>query len=304
MSSSKPDLSLSRFHAMLKRLKGLFRSFASSCKNSAGRSVHNPACDGVTSLNVLEAFPAFVAHGWGLYDIRAELTLKSINQTIAGLEKLCLHGDSLQVSMQSINAFRAASESESRAKYLQRLFVSHGSDKGNPHNYHLAYQRIIENPDGIEKVFEIGLGTNNVDVVSTMGTDGKPGASLRAFKDYCPNAIIFGADFDRRVLFAEERIYTFFVDQTDPESFLPLGREIGDNFDLMIDDGLHAPNANLHSLNFFLSRLKIGGWAVIEDITPASEAVWRLVASILPHRFQCHLIEASTSLLFLVQRLE
>ena len=40
------------------------------------------------------------------------------------------------------------------------------------------------------------------------------------------------------------------------ELFRTISNKIGDNFDLMIDDGLHSPNANLHSLKFFINRLK------------------------------------------------
>ncbi|MDB9839765.1 hypothetical protein OAC57_05685 [Planktomarina temperata] len=68
------------------------------------------------------------------------------------------------------------------------------------------------------KIFEIGLGTNNVDIVSAMGTEGKPGASPRAFRDFWPEAQLIGADFDARILFSEDRIETYFVDQTKPKT--------------------------------------------------------------------------------------
>ena len=55
-------------------------------------------------------------------------------------------------------------------------------------------------------IFEVGLGTNNVDVPSNMGKDGKPGASLRAWRDYFPNA-----DIDTRILFKEDKIQTFYT---------------------------------------------------------------------------------------------
>jgi hypothetical protein len=64
-------------------------------------------------------------------------------------------------------------------------------------------------------LLEIGLGTNNTDVVSNMGSEGVPDASLRAFRDYLPNARIYGAGIDKRILFEESRIKTYFADQTD-----------------------------------------------------------------------------------------
>lgn len=88
------------------------------------------------------------------------------------------------------------------------------------------------------------------------------------------------------------------------DTFAALGQAIGSDFDLMIDDGLHAPDANLHSLNFFLSRIKVGGWAVVEDIADPSEGIWKLVSAILPNHFECHLVRCKGALMFLVNRLE
>ena len=48
-----------------------------------------------------------------------------------------------------------------------------------------------------------------------MPIDSTPGASLRAWRDFFPNATILGADLDREVLFEEERITTGYMDQTD-----------------------------------------------------------------------------------------
>jgi hypothetical protein len=265
---------------------------------------HDPVYDGSTSLNILETFPAFVANGWGLYSDRAPLTVKSINQTIPALERLASYNERGLLNIKPIDAFLNGIQLSDGSERLRRLFSAYGSDKGATHNYHLAYDRIIGNPEHISKIFEIGLGTNNVDIVSTMGSGGSPGASLRAFRDYCPSAQIFGADFDKRILFVEDRIETFFVDQTEIETFMPLSQAVGADFDLMIDDGLHAPNANLNSLDFFLPRIKVGGWAVIEDIALPSVAIWKLVGSILPNRFDCHLLQAAHSLLFIVNRLE
>ncbi len=264
----------------------------------------DPVYDGFSSINILETFPAFVANGWGLYRDRAPLTIKSVNQTIPALAKIASTTAHRLISVEPIEVFVKAEMAIPGSEELRALFTRHGSDKATTHNYHLAYERIIWAPARAGKILEIGLGTNNVDVVSTMGSGGKPGASLRAFRDYCPNAQVYGADFDKRILFTEERIRTFFVDQTDPDTFTELGQSIGDNFDLMIDDGLHAPNANLNSLAFFLPRIKVGGWAVIEDIAYQSETIWKLVGAIIPQNFRCHLVQTSGSMLFLVKRLQ
>lgn len=41
--------------------------------------------DGKTRLNILKTFPLFEAHGFGYYNIRAKLTIQSINQVIPSL---------------------------------------------------------------------------------------------------------------------------------------------------------------------------------------------------------------------------
>ena len=100
-----------------------------------------------------------------------------------------------------------------------------------------------------------------------MGSIGKPGASLRMWKDYFPNANIYGADIDRDILFNEDRINTYYVDQLNTESIKSMWKDIGlNNFDIIIDDGLHEVNANL---NFFFNsfdKLKKNGIYVIEDV--------------------------------------
>ncbi|MFP5516140.1 MAG: hypothetical protein ACLGJC_24035 [Alphaproteobacteria bacterium] len=192
---------------------------------------------------------------------------------------------------------------ESAAEKIKPLFDLHGSDKARAHNYHHMYGHILRHPEAATAVLEIGLGTNNVDVVSNMGQSGRPGASLRAFRDFLPNARIYGADIDRRILFQEERIETFFVDQTDPASFTALGNSIGDRlFDLIIDDGLHSPAANVTTMLFALDRLKIGGWFVVEDIAPQSASVWEVVPALLPAGYRARLFRCQLAYLFAIQR--
>jgi hypothetical protein len=135
-----------------------------------------------------------------------------------------------------------------------------------------------------------------------MGASGRPGSSLRAFRDFLPNAQIFGADVDRRILFEEERILTHFVDQNDVKSFEPLGRLVGSELDVIIDDGLHTPSANLAVVLFALEHLRIGGWLIVEDILPAAQPVWEVVAALVPAEFETYIISTDSSLLFAARR--
>ena len=113
---------------------------------------------------------------------------------------------------------------------LDSLCDRHGSDKGgvagweNPyrwrtHTYTDVFSLLFEPArEQFSLVFECGIGSNNLDVPSNMGSRGVPGASLRVWRDFFPNAQIVGADVDQRILFQEERILTYKVDQTDAKS--------------------------------------------------------------------------------------
>ena len=198
-----------------------------------------------------------------------------------------------------------SSEAEkANAADFKVLLDKYQSDKATTHNYYLLYSDILKSRSEVKRVFEIGLGTNNIDVVSHMGPGGKPGASLRAFRDFLKNAEIFGADIDKRVLFSEQRIKTYWIDQTDKNSFQQLNQSIPNDFDLMIDDGLHSPNANLHSLEFFLPKLRIGGWAIIEDIGVAAQPLWEIVGAALPSKYDPIIFKTKSAILFAVKRIE
>ena len=107
---------------------------------------------------------------------------------------------------------------EKRYTPLCEIMGKHQSDKGSInidsswHNYTTFYYSIFK--DLREKnlrVFELGLGTNNVNVPSNMGPNGRPGASLYGWSEFFPNADIFGADIDTDILFNTDKIKTFIV---------------------------------------------------------------------------------------------
>jgi hypothetical protein len=162
---------------------------------------------------------------------------------------------------------------------LARLCEQYGSDKGGikneglpypwaPHTYADLYSRLFEHCRfSMERIFECGLGTNNPNLASNMGANGRPGASLRVWRDYFPNAQILGADIDRAVLFEEDRIKTGYMDQTNPHSIHEFWKILGmEGFDLMIDDGLHTFSAGVCLFENTISKLKSNGIYFIEDV--------------------------------------
>ena len=122
-----------------------------------------------------------------------------------------------------------------------------------------------------------------------MGITGKPGASLRAFKEFCPNANIYGGDVDKGILFNEERIKTFFVDQTCKKSLNEFKNQLPGEIDLFIDDGLHSPHANLNTLAIAIKLIKKGGWILIEDIGKDKLQLWKTIKFLMEkNNFNCH----------------
>ena len=160
-----------------------------------------------------------------------------------------------------------------------KIFNKYGTDKSNGHNYHIIYNDVF-NKLGKNKamnLLEIGMGTNNPSLVSSMGENGKPGASLKSFKEYLPNSNIYGADIDRDILFNESRIQTTYIDQLNEDTFIKMNNDFNNiKFDVIIDDGLHSLCANLNTLLFSLENIKTGGWIIIEDIDRTKIENWNL----------------------------
>ena len=154
---------------------------------------------------------------------------------------------------------------------LKDLMDHYGSDKGGKndhHNFTYYYSQIFNSKkEKIKNFLEIGLGTNNMDILSNMGKDGKPLASLRAWRDYFVNANIYGADIDKSILKNEERIKTYFVDQTNSKSIADMFKNIGiSKFDVILEDGLHEFNANICFFENSIKFLANDGTYIIEDV--------------------------------------
>jgi len=160
-----------------------------------------------------------------------------------------------------------------------RVMTRHGSDKGQGrHNYTTIYSALLgQLRDQPLRIFELGLGTDNPDLVSSMGGNGRPGASLRGWRELFPRALIFGADIDRDVLFEEDRIKTFYCDQLDSDAVANLWSQpvLKGGMDIMIEDGLHTFEGNTSFLEGSLEHLRPGGVYVVEDIHRETVEKWR-----------------------------
>jgi SAM-dependent methyltransferase len=162
---------------------------------------------------------------------------------------------------------------------LVLLLEHHGSDKTNfdgalekwgwaGHHYATTYSLLFQHRRrSIRRVFEVGIGTTDERFPANMTSIGSPGASLRAWRDFFPNAEIFGGDIDSNSLFQEPGISTFFCDQTDPHSISSMKKLTpGLQFDLIVDDGLHEFHAGVTFFREMSKMLSEDGVYVIEDV--------------------------------------
>ena len=140
---------------------------------------------------------------------------------------------------------------------LCEIMSKHGSDKSScVHNYTLIYSELFKNiKASANHFFELGIGTIN------------SGASLRGWKEYFTSANIYGADILDEVLFTEHRIQTYQCDQLDKKSISKLWYKFKDvEFDVILEDGLHTYEANIHFFENSFFKVKKGGYYIIEDI--------------------------------------
>ena len=192
---------------------------------------------------------------------------------------------------------------------LGNIFANNKSDKSTTHNYHIMYSFILNKLGTREKlnVLEIGLGTNNPSLISTMGSGGRPGASLYSFRDYLPNSNIYGCDIDKQILFQSDRIKTCFVDQLKMQTFDDLSNNFGNiKYDLIIDDGLHSIGANFNTLLFALNNINENGWIVIEDIDTRTIKNWKIIDYVLKNNsnYKTYIIKTKVHCLYVVNRLK
>jgi hypothetical protein len=159
---------------------------------------------------------------------------------------------------------------------LAELFNKYGSDKDR-NGYSSLYFTIFDKikNDNIN-LLEIGIGTMIQGAPSSMfhySLPGySPGGSLRAWRDFFINGHIVGADIQPDTQFTDDRISTVLCNSIVKTEVDSLMNECFPNymFDIIIDDGCHNANSQIHTLKNFFPYLKDGGIYVIEDIYTGS----------------------------------
>lgn len=141
-------------------------------------------------------------------------------------------------------------------KLLTEIANKYGTDKGTTfypsHGFSEIYDDFFNKKrNDVLKVLEIGIDKGN---------------SLRMWRDYFPNAMIYGLDVQTHQFFTEERISTHYANQSSEKDIDNFINNFGGNFDIIIDDGGHDPIYQQITLGFLFKHLNSGGVYIIEDL--------------------------------------
>lgn len=137
---------------------------------------------------------------------------------------------------------------------LKQCFDLNNSDKSFKHKYENVYEQYFHSRRNEPlNLLEIGIFKGN---------------SIAAWLDYFPNATIYGIDIFERVsendisILKNPRVRWAKADSTKT----PVHEIFDAEFDIIIDDGLHTPEANMLTFRNFFSQCK--GQYFIEDVWP------------------------------------
>lgn len=153
---------------------------------------------------------------------------------------------------------------------LCKLAYKYGVDKCPrlKHTYTPFYYELLKDKrKSIKKVLEMGVGNYLVmEHVQRIKGSYQRGASLYMWREFFPNAQIYGADILPEVMFVDERITTFVCDQTDRNDLARLIKNTGADVDLFIDDGSHHSSDQIFTCQNLMPLLKKDVIYIIEDV--------------------------------------
>lgn len=149
---------------------------------------------------------------------------------------------------------------------LCELATRFGTDKCNWHHYTPHYHELFKDRrDTVRRVLEIGIGDPS-SMADPSGKPYQPGASLRMWQEYFPNAHIYALDNNPNLLINTDRIHSFVCDQGDEPRMRQMAEVLGKDFDLIVDDGSHVPEHQVATAKILVPLLAPNGVYVIEDV--------------------------------------
>jgi hypothetical protein len=134
---------------------------------------------------------------------------------------------------------------------LDEIAIKYRTDKSSlVHDYANRYEQHLDSYRQLPiRILEIGV---------------QSGASLRMWKEYFPNAQIYGYDYYDCDPFEEDRVTLFRGAQMDTKALEKVGQTGA--FDIIIDDGSHKNADIMNCFKYFFPRLAPRGLYVIEDM--------------------------------------
>ena len=150
---------------------------------------------------------------------------------------------------------------------LDDLAYQYGSDKTPriKHHYTAYYEQLFEPMrDSVRKVLEIGIG-DALEMAWSSAPQYHTGASLRMWRDYFPNAQVFGMDI-KWLRLDEPRISITQGDQASSADLERLLELTGTDLDIVIEDASHIAEHQVFTCKTLMPRLKAGVVYVIEDV--------------------------------------
>lgn len=158
---------------------------------------------------------------------------------------------------------------------LCEIAFKYGTDKCPQlvHPYTPVYYEMLKDKrNSVKKVLELGIGAYKNMMHANIVWDGRlnrhyhKGASLKMWRDFFPNAQVYGVDNQPACMFEDERIKTFVGDAINKEDWSRILEQTGTDIDLFVDDGSHGRMHQLDTARILMPLLKKDVIYVIEDV--------------------------------------
>lgn len=148
---------------------------------------------------------------------------------------------------------------------LTLLADKYGADKSPTINHQYTpfyYELFKDKRNEFKKIVEVGVGN---DRIFKYIPHYQIGASLRMWRDFFPNAMVYGADIEKTSMFKDDRIETILIDERKKEDIMRMLEITGTDIDLFIDDGSHHIDDQWFLLETVMPLLNKGVIYIIED---------------------------------------
>jgi hypothetical protein len=170
---------------------------------------------------------------------------------------------------------------------LCKLGLQYGTDKCPQikHSYTPFYYNLLKNKrESVKKVLEMGIGRySGMQENETFYDPGLKrhyhrGASLYMWRDFFPNAEIYGADINPETIFEDERLKIYLCDERKKADLIQLIKKTGSDIDVFIDDGSHHVDDQIFLAKTILPLLSNDVTYIIEDVIYSNKICTELSA--------------------------